>query len=252
MKFKHCWIWILILYAGCVLTACSTDDKEIDSINQRINEKDNQTAVDISIGDYVNALVTAKTDEHKFFILQESEKRKLIPVNLLRNPFGDEKKEVRAVAKYAEATINQLAGSSLAYPVGYIPVQVAAIDSILTKQAVISLGDELNDLYGVEEMEIVVDWINSCIDGYLTLRYRCAKTVRDVNLIVGANPEDPFEVEFRGLAPVYPDEAIDDEYVAFKLSDKLKTNGKIEILTLKWKAPDNQVKKAEFYYRTND
>lgn len=175
-----------------------------------------------------NALVTVKPVTDGTFYLQLDDSTTLYPVNVKKSPYGD--KEVRALVRYSEVdNVN----------VDYTKsVSIHWIDSILTKDAVPYLGEENIEQYGEDPIEIVKDWVNIAEDGYLTLRFRTRWGRTDkahwLNLVVGKNPDDPYEVTFRHNAYGDLDGEWGDALVAFRLKDLPDTNGETVKLTLKY------------------
>lgn len=221
---KKALIALAIAVSGMTLQSCLDDD---DSYNLR----------------FPNALVTVKTAADQTFFLQLDEKTTLLPTNLKQSPYGD--KEVRALVNYKN--VDEPSG---AYNQA---VHINWMDSLLTKPIAPDLGEENDQVYGTDPVEMVNDWVTIAEDGYLTLRFR---TVRGsspqkhfVNLLQGNNPENPYEVEFRHNAygDTYGQEA--DGLVAFKLDALPDTEGKTVKLKLKWKSYSGE-KSAEFDYCT--
>ncbi len=191
---------------------------------------------------YPNALVTVKEAADGAFFLQLDDKTTLLPTNVKTSPFGD--KEVRALMNYSE--VDEASGEYTK------AVHINWIDSILTKPIAPDLGEENDKIYGTDPVEIVNDWVTLAEDGYLTLRFRTVwggSKKHFVNLLLGQNPENPYEVEFRHN--VYGDTygETGDGLVAFKLDELPDTEGKTVKLKLKWKSFSGD-KSAEFDYCT--
>lgn len=191
---------------------------------------------------YPNALVTVKGAADDAFFLQLDDKTTLLPTNVRTSPFGD--KEVRALVNYSE--VNEPSGDYTK------AVHINWIDSILTKPIAPDLGEKNDEVYGTDPVEIVNDWVTIAEDGYLTLRFRTiwgGSKKHFVNLLLGQNPENPYEVEFRHNAygDTYGSEG--DGLAAFKLDELPDTEGKIVKLKLKWKSFSGE-KSAEFDYCT--
>ena len=191
---------------------------------------------------YPNALVTVKEAADGAFFLQLDDKTTLLPTNVKASPFGD--KEVRALVNYSE--VNEPSGDYTK------AVHINWIDSILTKPIAPDLGEENDEVYGTDPVEIVNDWVTIAEDGYLTLRFRTiwgGSKKHFVNLLLGQNPENPYEVEFRHNAygDTYGSEG--DGLAAFKLDELPDTEGKTVKLKLKWKSFSGE-KSAEFDYCT--
>ncbi len=191
---------------------------------------------------YPNALVTVKGAADDAFFLQLDDKTTLLPTNVKASPFGD--KEVRALVNYSE--VNEPSGDYTK------AVHINWIDSILTKPIAPDLGKENDEVYGTDPVEIVNDWVTIAEDGYLTLRFRTiwgGSKKHFVNLLLGQNPENPYEVEFRHNAygDTYGSEG--DGLAAFKLDELPDTEGKTVKLKLKWKSFSGE-KSAEFDYCT--
>lgn len=124
------------------------------------------------------------------FFLQLDDKTTLLPTNVKTSPFGD--KEVRALMNYSE--VDEASGEYTK------AVHINWIDSILTKSIAPDLGEENDKIYGTDPVEIVNDWVTLAEDGYLTLRFRTVwggSQKHFVNLLLGQNPDNPYEVEFR-------------------------------------------------------
>ncbi len=191
---------------------------------------------------YPNALVTVKGAADESLILNIDDNPNIKPTNVSTSPFGD--KEVRALVNYSE--VNEPSGDYTK------AVHINWIDSILTKPIAPDLGEKNDEVYGTDPVEIVNDWVTIAEDGYLTLRFRTiwgGSKKHFVNLLLGQNPENPYEVEFRHNAygDTYGSEG--DGLAAFKLDELPDTEGKIVKLKLKWKSFSGE-KSAEFDYCT--
>ena len=115
------------------------------------------------------------------------------------------------------------------------------------------MGEENDKIYGTDPVEIINDWVTIAEDGYLTLRFRTVWGGRNkhfVNLLLGQNPENPYEVEFRHNAYEDTYGTTEDRLVAFKLDGLPDTEGKTVKLKLKWKSFSGE-KSTEFDYCTN-
>lgn len=190
---------------------------------------------------YPNALVTVKPVSDNGFYLQLDDSTTLFPTNMKTSPYGD--KEVRALVCFNEVKpVNEDYSKS---------VEIMWMDSILTKQAVPYPGEENEEKYGEDPIEIVKDWVNIAEDGYLTLRLRTRwgnnGVAHFVNLFTGVNPDDPYEVEFRHNAFGDVNGVWGDALVAFRLSDLPDTEGKTVKLTLKYKSFSGE-KSIQFDY----
>jgi hypothetical protein len=192
---------------------------------------------------YPNALVTVKHADDETVFLQLDDKTTLLPVNLKSSPFGS--KEVRALVNYENVD-----DPSQDYDQA---VHVNWIDSIRTKPMALNLGDNNNEEYGDDPVEIVRDWVTIAEDDYLTLRFRTLwgyhRITHYVNLIPSNNPENPYEVEFRHDANGDYADRMGDGLVAFKLDKLPDTQGETVKLKLKWKSFSGD-KSVEFDYRT--
>jgi hypothetical protein len=193
---------------------------------------------------YPNALVTVKETADDKLFFQLDDQITLLPVNINTHPYGG--KEVRALVNYEE--VNDPSGDFDK------AVHVNWIDSIRTKPMAPNLGDQNDEKYGNDPVEIVRDWVTIAEDGYLTLRFRTLWSnmgvTHHVNLIPTNNPENPYEVEFRHDAKGDVGGRMGDGLVAFKLDDLPDTEGETVKLKLIWNAFNGVTKSVEFDYKT--
>ena len=224
MKITKYLLTLGILVSALLLTSCLDDDDDFHL-------------------SYPNALVTVKhaVDETVYFQLDDN--TTLLPTNLT-SPLYD-KKEVRALVNY-----NKIDAASEEYDQA---VFVNWIDSIRTKPMALNLGDQNDEVYGTDPVEIVRDWVTIAEDGYLTLRFRTiwgnTGTVHYVNLIPTNNPENPYELEFRHDAKGDVNGRMGDGLVAFRLDQLPDTEGETVKLKLLWKGFSSD-KSVEFDYRS--
>lgn len=208
-----------------ILPSCLDDDN--DDMNLR----------------YPNALVTVKESADETLFFQLDDQTTLLPVNLNSHPFGG--KEVRSLVNYEE--VDESSGSFDK------AVHVNWIDSIRTKAMAPNLGDQNDEVYGTDPVEIVPDWVTIAEDGYLTLRFRTIWSnmgiTHFVNLIPTNNPQNPYEVEFRHDAKGDVSGRVGDGLVAFKLDNLPDTEGETVKLKLIYKS-FNSTKSIEFDYKT--
>lgn len=192
---------------------------------------------------YPNALVTVKeaADETVYFQLDET--TTLLPVNITSHPFDS--KEVRALVNYEEVD-----DPTEEYDQA---VRVNWIDSIRTKPMAPNLGEDNDNEYGNDPVEIVSDWVTIAEDGYLTLRFRTMWSqlgiTHYVNLIPTNNPENPYEVQFKHDANGDVSGRVGDGLVAFRLDQLPDTEGETVKLKLIWDSFNGE-KSMEFDYRT--
>ncbi len=224
MKTTKFLLTTVMLMGILILPSCLNDDDDL-SLN------------------YPNALVTVKEAADETVFLQLDDNTTLLPTNFNSHPFGS--KEVRALVNY-----NELDDPSDEYDKA---VHVNWIDSIRTKPMAPNLGDQNDEVYGNDPVEIVNDWVTIAEDGYLTLRFRTIWSGQGithfVNLVPTNNPDNPYEVEFKHDANGDVNGRVGDGLVAFKLDDLPDTEGETVKLKLIWKS-FNTTKSAEFDYRT--
>lgn len=224
MKITHLLFATGILLTMLILPSCLDDDDDVSRL-------------------YPNALVTVKeaADETVYFQLDET--TTLLPVNITSHPFDS--KEVRALVNYEEVD-----DSSEEYDQA---VRVNWIDSIRTKPMAPNLGEDNDNEYGNDPVEIVSDWVTIAEDGYLTLRFRTMWSqlgiTHYVNLIPTNNPENPYEVQFKHDANGDVSGRIGDGLVAFRLDQLPDTEGETVKLKLIWDSFNGE-KSMEFDYRT--
>ena len=224
MKITHLLFATGILLTMLILPSCLDDNDDVSRL-------------------YPNALVTVKeaADETVYFQLDET--TTLLPVNITSHPFDS--KEVRALVNYEEVD-----DSSEEYDQA---VRVNWIDSIRTKPMAPNLGEENDNEYGNDPVEIVSDWVTIAEDGYLTLRFRTMWSqlgiTHYVNLIPTNNPENPYEVQFKHDANGDVSGRVGDGLVAFRLDQLPDTEGETVKLKLIWDSFNGE-KSMEFDYRT--
>lgn len=170
-------------------------------------------------------------------------------------PYGE--KEMRAFVKYEDAQLPDGVDGGIYAKA----VKVSWLDSIRTKNTVVSTTvAEDEQKYGQDPVTIWKDW-TVVEDGYMTIHFSTwwgnSNIKHEVNLVTGANPEDPYEVHFRhNDFNDYP-ARWSDGVVAFRLADLPDTNGETVKLTLKFMSVDQysgavSEKSVEFDYRTRE
>ena len=224
MKTTKFILTVLLLMGIIILPSCIDDDNDLNLL-------------------YPNALVTVKEAANNTLFFQLDDQTTLLPVNLNSHPFGS--KEVRALVNYKE--VDQPSGDFDK------AVSVNWIDSIRTKPMAPNLGEENDQVYGNDPVEIVPDWVTIAEDGYLTLRFRTIWSnmgiTHFVNLIPTNNPQNPYEVEFKHDANGDVSGRVGDGLVAFKRDDLPDTEGETVKLKLIWRS-FNTTKSMEFDYQT--
>lgn len=174
------------------------------------------------------ALVTVHPIADNKFIMHLDDSTVLYPTNLTSSPFGD--KEVRALVNY---TYDEKSA-------GTHDVYVYWLDSIRTKMPVISQGEDNDQVYGHDPIEIVKDWVTVAEDGYLTLRIRtrwgASNTPHLINLLTGTNPDDPYELELRHHAQGDTDGEMGDALIAFNLNKLLSVKTPDIRIKLTWES----------------
>ena len=196
---------------------------------------------------YANALVTVKPNaDNSDFYMQLDENTTIKALNLKQSPFGT--KEVRALANisYSETDAGEYDKA----------VYVNWIDTILTKPIAPNLGEENLSTYGNDPVEIVKDWVTIVEDGYLTLHFFTlfdnTGISHELNLLLGLNPDDPYEVYFKHNARGDNPSKQGEGFVAFCLKDLPDTGGETVDLTLKFDTFSGQPETVKFKYRTRD
>ncbi len=175
------------------------------------------------------ALVTVYPAASDGFTMQLDDSTSLVPTNMKASPFGD--KKVRALVNYTMEERGN-GGNSM-------NVYVNWIDSILTKQPVITLGTEDDDVkaYGNDPIEIVRDWVSVAEDGYVTLRIRTlwgGTTKHIINLVNGVNKDNAYEFDLRHNAKGDTNGRMGDALIAFDLNSLWKEQPKEVKIKLNW------------------
>lgn len=175
------------------------------------------------------ALVTVYPSAPDGFFMQLDESMSLVPTNMKASPFGD--KKVRALVNY---TIEEES-----YGGNQLSVYVNWIDSIRTKQSVMTQGSEEKDAkaFGNDPIEIVRDWVSVAEDGYVTLRIRTlwgGITKHVINLVSGVNKDNVYEFDLRHNAQGDTNGRMGDALIAFDLNSLWKKHPKELKIKLNW------------------
>ncbi|MCQ2136238.1 MAG: hypothetical protein MJY67_04905 [Bacteroidales bacterium] len=140
-------------------------------------------------------------------------------------------------------------------------VEIAAMDTILTKKPVVSKGSAAEDAkaYGSDPIGLYLgnSFPTTVIeDGYLNVCFNMPVGMigitHELNLVTGIDDKDPYTMEFRHNANGdYGINASGARLVCFPLKDLPDTDGKTVTLTLKWNsAVSGKVEEARFKYKS--
>ena len=234
MKRHMKWISALgvLLSTGIIPQSCSKDDGYDPSLL------------------FPNAIVTLKpTDGTPSFYIQLDDETTLEPSNIMTSPLGEE--EGRALINFTETDEVSEKYDKKVY--------VNWIDPVLTKALVKDLGEENDEKYGSDPVEIADSWVNIAEDGYLTLQFITyfgnSGIAHEDNLLNAGTEDDPYVVEFRHNAHGDYSSSYGSGIAAFRL-DGLEdglglpdTNGETVDLTLKYKSFGGE-KSIKFKYCT--
>ena len=220
-RLKFLLVALVALFCVGNFSACNTDDG-------------------YTIGDiYPMALVTVKPyADLSSCYFQLDNTTTLYPVNVKGLPYGTT--PVRALIEYL-AVDDDPKDCDRA-------VRVAKMTEILTKQPV-EFGSITQEDLGNDPLEIVKDWVTLVEDGFLTLRFSTVSSGMGVthflNLVKGANPDNPYEVHLHHNA--YGDVAGDmvDGLVAFDLSSLPQSSNPNQMIKVVWNSFSGK-KSAEF------
>lgn len=187
-----------------------------------------------SNNDYVivrrpTALVTVYPDGPDAFTMQLDESTTLFTSNMKASPFGN--KKVRALVNYTVEP--DFIGDNCQR------VHVNWIDSIRTKQPVVSLGNSDDDAkaYGNDPIEIVRDWVTVAEDGYVTLRIRTlwgGTATHIVNLVGNVNKDNVYEFDLRHNAQGDVNGTVGDALIAFDLNSLWADHPKEVKIKINW------------------
>ena len=183
------------------------------------------------------ALVTVYPNGAEGFTMQLDDKTVLVPTNLKASPFGE--KTVRALVNYEDETATN--GS-------YRNVKINWIDSIRTKNPVMTLGDDDLKVYGNDPVEIIRDWVTVAEDGFLTLRLRTlwsGNTIHVFNLVGGVNKENEYEFNLTHNANGDVRGRMGDALIAFDLNSIWKDKTDSVKIKVNWNSFSGK-KSAEF------
>ncbi len=159
-------------------------------------------------------------------IFQLDDSTKLVPTNLNTGLYNH--KTVRAIVKFLPVLDDDAENK----------VRVFCVDSIRTKKAVPDMGDENDEAYGKDKIEIIRDWVTVGEDGYLTLRirtYRCSMTaIHYVNLVYLGYENGEYRYELRHDARGDSEGWVADGLIAFDLNELAPEDRSAVTLHLKW------------------
>lgn len=207
---------------------------------------------------YPNALVTVKPvsegieipgqSDKATFYLQLDDENALLPTNVSKSP---SKLEARALG-YIKMSDKLPEGVDKEKFQG--TAEIVWIDTILTKKPVEFVeGVDLDKEYGEDPVEIMNNWRTVVEDGYITFEFMTywgySGKKHEVNMILGTNPENPYEIVFRHNAHGDISGNQGTGIVAFSLKDLPDTKGEEVDLTLKWQSFSGD-KSTKFKYRT--
>lgn len=204
--------------------------------------------------------VTCKNNNGVIYF-EESDNVALIADNLSRNPIPDDPEKRMLLAFITD---NQPATPGVPGYEQTYNISITSMDTVYTKQPVASLGSKELDseafgddplgLYVREDTQVFP--ITSLEDGYLCVRFNFeylpySENVHEINLVTGANPEDPYELEIRHNAHGESVGKSSDGYIAFPLKSLPDTGGEVKTLTLIWNSSvTGQKEKVTFEYNT--
>lgn len=204
--------------------------------------------------------VTCKNNDGDIYF-EESDNVALRADNLIDNPIPNdrEKRMIISFVSDRQPVNPGVAGYEETYK-----ITLTSMDTVYTKQPVVSLGSEEldaeafgNDLVGLYLQEDApVFPVTSLEDGYLSVRFRFEYTpftdiVHEINLVTGVNPDDPYEVEIRYNAKGDLVGESADGYVTFPLKSLPDTGGEVKTLTLVWNSVvTGQKERATYEYKS--
>lgn len=180
--------------------------------------------------------VTMKPTADGSFYMKVTDDTALVPRTQTAYPFKESEK--RLILRYADfgPAPKQISGFAHTQM-----VEIMSCDTIYTKAPAPHTADDAktygDDKIGVYLGETIFP-TTMVEDGYMCIAFNFAFSDPDkqhtINLVYGANPDDPYEVQFRynanGAEPVFSG----DGYVNFPLKCLPDTQGKTVKLTLKW------------------
>lgn len=206
---------------------------------------------------YPNAIVTVKQTADGVCYLQLDDETTLRPSNIQKPPYS---KEVRALTNISDITEYKVCDDGLKFDKsGY----VNWVDSVRTKESVRSLGKEEDDKkYGVNNIEVIGNWVTVLEDGYLTLSFATmwgdTRKPHSIDLVTGVDADDPYLLELRHnnlediFRPTPEFGIVSTGIIAFKLKDLPSTDGKTVKLKIRYTNLDGNEKTVSFDYCTGE
>lgn len=223
MKIRFFKMAVLTAAAVLLAASCNKDDEELM---------------------FLSTATFKRTGENSFYF-KESDTTAFIPTNLpvdFLKPVT-EKRTVIWFTSDRKPVEHGIEG----YKCSYL-IDVQAIDTVYTKNPVVSKGSSLADdkEYGSDYVGLYLKSsgmfpYTSIDDGYLCIRFVFESlpytgVTHYFNLVTGVNPDDPYEVELHHDACGQSFGDSTDGYMAFPLKSLPPTNGETKKVTLVWKS----------------
>lgn len=187
----------------------------------------------------ITSTVTYKTASDGTFFMEVNDSTAIIPLNLKEYPFkGSPEKRGMAFYFTEFATSKSIPGYKNSYD-----VTLSQFDTVYIKNPVVSTSSVEGDdaLYGKDLIGIYLTGFPQTVieDGYLYIPFvfrSGLQITHTINLVTGANPDDPYEVVLHHDA--HGDTALSEleGSVNFPLKSLPDTHGQFVDLTLKWKS----------------
>lgn len=204
--------------------------------------------------------VTCKNNDGDIYF-KESDTVALRADNLTLNPIPNERERRMLISFISDR--KPMTPGVPGYEKTYV-ISLTSMDTVYTKQPVVSFGSEEQDAeaYGNDPLGLYVQEdvpvfpITSLEDGYLSIRFQFegipySGIVHEINLVTGANPDDPYEVEIRHNAKGETVGESVDGYIAFPLKSLPDTGGEVKTLTLVWNSVvSGKKEKATYQYKS--
>jgi len=226
MKFTKIFLGLAVFLAFSTLTSCLDNDDDSAYYNNS----------------GVIGIVTVKPLSSSSCYMQLDDSTTLFPLNDISSAFSLYR-ERRAIVHFNVNKSGNAQGYSYA-------IYVNSIDSILTKTLAPNMGNNNDEAYGKDGVNMKSIWIE---DGYITFQFTAlfGGTQKHLLNLVQPDANKPYELEFHHNSFNDPKTAEGWGLVSFKLDALPNTGNNTVKLTIKYRNLNGSTETYEIAYKTN-